>query len=286
MRRLLFILFFLIPLPASAIVKTVEIEFAFTSPEGATVTGYNVYTDGNLACSNVAAFPPGIIDCTSDVVLDYSYAWTLSAVYDDATESPASPEFAFTVTANGSNASAVDSGVTLPAGEICIDYVLTNIIDNATWSSVDVGGHTSRVALYGILNNQSKTFVFDDPSARQLCWSGVFPNLGTVKVQLATYRGSRWVAGSTYDVDDEVTGDLDNYYYVATVAGTAGGTAPTWPTTVDAIVVDGGVTWQCKDGANNWVGNTQRRKTYLKNGESLKKSSTHRMRGNFGLRSN
>jgi len=52
-------------------------------------------------------------------------------------------------------------------------------------------------------------------------------------------------ANSTaYSVGDVVRPATGNgYVYQCIVAGTSGGSAPTWPTTIGATVTDGGVTW-------------------------------------------
>lgn len=43
----------------------------------------------------------------------------------------------------------------------------------------------------------------------------------------------------------------NGYVYGCIAAGTSGGSAPTWPTTTDATVTDGTVTWRCECATNN-----------------------------------
>jgi hypothetical protein len=58
----------------------------------------------------------------------------------------------------------------------------------------------------------------------------------------------QWTASTSYSYGDNVRPSTYNgYNYTCTVAGTSGGTEPTWPTTVGSTVVDGGVTWKCID---------------------------------------
>jgi hypothetical protein len=62
-----------------------------------------------------------------------------------------------------------------------------------------------------------------------------------------------WKATTAYGVGDITVPDPRNaHVYVAAAAGTSGAVAPTWPTVIDATVVDGTVTWQ-EAGADLWV---------------------------------
>ena len=56
-----------------------------------------------------------------------------------------------------------------------------------------------------------------------------------------------WSSGVVAVIGTTVVPTVANgYWYRATVAGTASGSQPTWPTTIGGTVTDGGVTWLCE----------------------------------------
>jgi len=58
---------------------------------------------------------------------------------------------------------------------------------------------------------------------------------------------SAWVAASTYAVDDIViptSANTNGYQYRCSVAGTAAGSEPTWPTSLGVTVANSAVTWE------------------------------------------
>jgi hypothetical protein len=56
-----------------------------------------------------------------------------------------------------------------------------------------------------------------------------------------------WAAETEYAEGDRVHPVTPNgYYYRCTVAGTSSTGEPTWPTTPELTVTDGGVTWRCE----------------------------------------
>jgi hypothetical protein len=56
-----------------------------------------------------------------------------------------------------------------------------------------------------------------------------------------------WAATTAYALGAQVKPTVSNgLYYVCIVAGTSGSTQPTWPTTLNATIVDGTCTWACQ----------------------------------------
>lgn len=55
-----------------------------------------------------------------------------------------------------------------------------------------------------------------------------------------------WTTGAKLKNATVTPAVSNGYYYIATTAGNSAGAAPVWPTTVNATVADGTVTWTCK----------------------------------------
>ena len=86
-------------------------------------------------------------------------------------------------------------------------------------------------------------------------------------VSATLYR--TWATGGVYVVGDQVVplAVPNGLYFKCTVAGTAGGSEPTWPTTVGTTVTDGGVTWTCWGSTAN--GNVPTTALFLGNSAGL-----------------
>jgi hypothetical protein len=61
------------------------------------------------------------------------------------------------------------------------------------------------------------------------------------------YTPEKWEATTEYAVGQQVVPtELNGFIYECTVGGTSDSGEPTWPTTLNATVVDDGVTWRCE----------------------------------------
>lgn len=100
------------------------------------------------------------------------------------------------------------------------------------WTDHSEGSRTAQVWL-GETVSGTKAQAISDP--------GVDPITVTPVSSVAT-----WAASTAYSLGAVRTPTTPNgYVYTVTTAGTSAATEPTWPTTIGATVVDGGVTWTC-----------------------------------------
>ena len=73
----------------------------------------------------------------------------------------------------------------------------------------------------------------------------------TAPYNYLTIAATKSYAALTAFVIGDVVAPGNGYTYRATAAGTTAASAPTWPTTTDATVTDGTVTWRCESAVDN-----------------------------------
>ena len=101
------------------------------------------------------------------------------------------------------------------------------------YSTGSVTGHTNLGGFCG-----SNSVGVDDASVIINCYS----------TGLVTCVISDWTASTAKIADNLVMPTVKNgFRYICTVAGTTGGSEPTWPTVIDDTVIDGTVTWKCQN---------------------------------------
>lgn len=94
---ILLVLFFTPTLSTAAVTRTLEIEFAFTSPDilDTQLLGYRLYKEGQQACETS---DPIVSTISCDILSeDGTFNFSLTAYYANGTESPQSPSFSFTI---------------------------------------------------------------------------------------------------------------------------------------------------------------------------------------------
>lgn len=102
--------------------------------------------------------------------------------------------------------------------------------------------HTPNVATH-----QYKSSVTNEVAASgSYAAGGVTLGSATVVVTAANSWATQRANATAYDVGVVVRPATGNgFLYQASVAGTSGGSVPTFPTVIGATVADGGVTWTC-----------------------------------------
>jgi hypothetical protein len=139
---LLFLLLLFMPtISIGAEMRTLEVEYSFTVQNGTEklLTGYRLYKEGQQACETYAPNANSII---CDILTeDGTFDFTLTAHYNDGTESPPSISFPFTI---GDTKTCVSSDCTSPQievgeAEIADDWV-TILFENTFTSPVVIAG--------------------------------------------------------------------------------------------------------------------------------------------------
>lgn len=96
--RLLFALLCSLPFSASAATtQSIHVEWGYTPPSEPAVTGYKLYQEGVFVCSKTDDPTATAMDCTVTLATATTN-FTLTATFNDGTESPHSAPFAFTTT--------------------------------------------------------------------------------------------------------------------------------------------------------------------------------------------
>jgi hypothetical protein len=140
-------------------------------------------------------------------------------------------------------------------GKLTCAYWAVNAA-NSAWEHWLLTSSGSTVTYYknGVLHGVGSSMVGTSstlvvPNSTTAAW-----NIQSVFRSVAPTR-PQWAATTAYTTSSYVrTLASDNgLYYQATVAGTSGGTEPTWPTTLGNTVVDGTVTWTCRGTYNAYV---------------------------------
>jgi len=86
-------------LSVAATTKSIHIEWGYTPPSKPSVTGFKLYQEGVFACKTTIPTATGM-DCTVSLIADTTN-FTLTATFNDGTESPHSSPFPFSLSSAG-----------------------------------------------------------------------------------------------------------------------------------------------------------------------------------------
>jgi len=94
-RFLVTLICFLPILASAATTRSIHVEWGYTPPSKPAVTGFKLYQEGVFACKTTIPTATGM-DCTVSLIADTTN-FTLTATFNDGTESPHSSPFPFTI---------------------------------------------------------------------------------------------------------------------------------------------------------------------------------------------
>jgi hypothetical protein len=120
----------------------------------------------------------------------------------------------------------------------------------STATGRDFSADTFKITLHTSTYTPTITHSFQSDLTNELGTAGGYTSGGltvtspAISITVANSWGTVAATSTAYSVGDVVRPSAGNLYlYRAVVAGTSGGSAPTWPTVVGTTVADGTVTW-------------------------------------------
>jgi hypothetical protein len=131
--------------------------------------------------------------------------------------------------------------------------VYANALDQAFSGNINWASDTIKIALMasGYTPNLATDVHWSDISSHETSGTGYTAGGATLgskshTVTAANSWGTTWTASASYNYGDVVRPASGNgYIYMCDTAGTAAGSAPTWPTVVGEDVADNTVNWTC-----------------------------------------
>jgi hypothetical protein len=150
--------------------------------------------------------------------------------------------------------------------------IYANALVKAFNGDINVGVDTFKMALLGAgyTPNLLTDADFSDIRSHEVSGTGYTPNGATLTAVSLTLTAAnswtvQWAATTSYTYGQVVRPDTGNgFLYRCVVAGSSGGSEPSFPTVVGETVTDGGVTWACmgdailvfSSAAAQWTGAT------------------------------
>lgn len=115
-------------------------------------------------------------------------------------------------------------------------------------NAVNFAGDTIKVSLHTSTYTPADTHKFFSDVTNEVTGTGYTAGGETLTTKTLTFTDdaseTAWAASTAYSVGDLVRPTTANgHIYICVVAGTSGGSEPTWPTVANQTVADNTVTW-------------------------------------------
>lgn len=203
LQTLLFIASCLYAITAVAADQSIHVEWGYTPPSEPAVSGFKLYKEGTAACETQNPYATSM-DCTVSLEKDTTY-FTLTALFEDGSESPHSTPFPFTVASDetGDESEGTDSA----QGEETVSSGSHSFTFNWETSS-----STEQISEYKVYLNDSLLCNSYDPDTTSLtCNADLIDGLMAFTMTTVDGDGSESEPSNVLTFDPNDYPDLFNY---------------------------------------------------------------------------